>query len=808
MPAVIVNGTHDSVLVTLSIAVAILAAFTALSLASRVRASRGRARTIWVSAAAIALGGGIWSMHFVAMLAFVMPGMPMTYDVGLTLASLAVAIAFTAAGFAAVNWQDVTWRRIIGAGVLIGSGAIAMHYMGMAAMRMPATLRYDPLWVWISVVIALLAAIAATWLASREQRIARRVLAAIVMGFAIAGMHYAGMHAAIFTMAAEIDSAAGRTSIGQAYLAVGISCLTIVILLVSLGAVQVERIYRRAARREARATLRVTIADILRGQNADAALHDIAALLGAHFDVVRAGFGDLDPDADAFDYSVCWTDGTVEPLIGQFPAAAFGPKIVAALNVGRTIAIDDLFDNALSKESLTRETAREVETRAILVVPFVRHGRLRTIVYLNDRRPRRWRLDEISFMEEVAERIRLVIERIAAEQDLRQLNASLEQRVEARTRELQAVQEALHHIQKMEAIGQLTGGVAHDFNNLLTPIMGALDRLHHKPLDDARDARLVAGALQSAERARTLVQRLLTFARRQPLQLQVVDVGALAQGMAALISGTIGPSIRVVVESAPDIGCALADPNQLEMALLNLSVNARDAMPDGGLLHISADGVVLDDDGSAPLPAGRYVRLRVADTGAGMDAETQRRAIEPFFSTKGVGRGTGLGLSMAHGLAAQLGGALTIDSAPGKGTRIGLWLPEHSADRPATPPSQSATTPVSGGTVLLVDDEAVVREATAQMLADLGFCVHTCASAEEALAAIEGGATPDVIVSDQIMPGITGTEFIRRVKARHPQAKTLLISGYSDEGNIDPALPRLTKPFVKNDLAAALAAIV
>ncbi|WP_394653859.1 MHYT domain-containing protein [uncultured Sphingomonas sp.] len=809
VPAVVVNGTHDSFLVALSIVVAILASFTGLSLASRIRASRGRARTIWGAAAAIALGGGIWSMHFVAMLAFVMPGMPMTYDVGPTLVSLAVAIAFTGAGFAAINWHDVSRRSIVGAGVLIGSGAVAMHYIGMAAMRMPAMVRYDPIWVGISIVIALLAATTATWLACREQRIDRRLLAAIVMGIAIAGMHYAGMHAAIFTMSSGIDAAAGRTSLDQAYMAVGISCLTILILSVSLGAVQFERIYRRAARREARATLRLTIADILRGQDADAALHDVAALLGAHFDVVRAGFGDLDTDTDAFDYRVCWADGTVQPLIGQLPAAAFGVKIVAALNRGETVVIDDLFGSALTDDHTTLGTARQVDTRAILVVPFVRHGQLRTIVYLNDRRPRHWRPDEIAFMEEVAERIRVVIERVAAEQDLRALNASLEERVEARTRELRQVQEALHHVQKMEAIGQLTGGVAHGFNNLLTPIMGALDRLNHKQMPDPRDARLIAGALQSAERAKTLVGRLLAFARRQPLRLQPVDVPVLVRGMTDLIAGTIGPTIHMAVDAAPDVGCALADPNQLEMALLNLSVNARDAMPHGGQLRISVDMTVAGASVSAPVSPGRYVRLSVADTGTGMDAETQRRAIEPFFSTKGVGRGTGLGLSMAHGLAAQLGGALTIDSALGRGTRICLWLPECSAGGLSAASVEPSETTVFSGTAIRVDDEDVVREATAQMLSDLGFRVRCYASAADALSAIddEGEQAPGLVVSDQVMPGMTGAEFLGHVRARYPRVRTLLISGYSDWGDIDPAIPRLTKPFVKRDLAAALAVI-
>lgn len=801
------SGTHDSVLVTVSIAVAMLASFTALSLASRIRAARGRRGWLWLAAAASALGGGIWSMHFVAMLAFVMPGMTMSYDIGLTLLSLGVAIACTAAGFALIDWRRPTRTEIGIAGLLIGSGTAAMHYIGMAAMRMPASVRYDPLWVGLSIVIALVAATAATWLATHEQRLDRRILAAIVMGFAIAGMHYAGMYAAVFTMASHQARVLGGAGMDQSYIALGISALTVLVLLVSLGAVQLERVYRRSARREARATLRLTIADILRGHDTDEALRRISALLGEHFHVVRTGFADLDAEAGAFDYRVCWTDGGVKPLLGRFPAVAFGERIVAALTAGETVAIPDVMRSPMSREPAAHATARRVDTRAILVVPFVRHGQLRTIVYLNDRRRRDWRADEIAFMEEVVERIRLVIDRIAAEADLRDLNASLEARVEARTRELQQAEDALRHAQRMEAMGQLTGGVAHDFNNLLTPIMGALDRLHHKGLADPRDARLVAGALQSAERAKTLVQRLLSFARRQPLQLQVVDVANLVTEMAELVDGSVGPQIAIAVEADPAGACALVDPGQLEMAVLNLSVNARDAMPDGGRLTIAVTSAVVADATSGPLQPGRYVCIRVSDTGVGMDAETRQRAIEPFFSTKGVGRGTGLGLSMAHGLAAQLGGALTIDSTPGAGTQIALWLPESTAVAQQAAAAGTLLATQAGGRAILVDDDDAVREATTEMLLDLGFHVQSFSSAPAALAVLGTVETPDLIVSDHVMPQMTGSQFLSQVRQAYPAARVLLISGYAEESGIDPSIARLTKPFVKADLATAIAGL-
>lgn len=375
----------------------------------------------------------------------------------------------------------------------------------------------------------------------------------------------------------------------------------------------------------------------------------------------------------------------------------------------------------------------------------------------------------------------------------------------AREAELEAAQEALRQSQKMEAMGSLTGGVAHDFNNLLTPIVGSLDLLVRKKLGSDRERRLIEGALQSAEKAKTLVQRLLAFARRQPLQPTAVDVAKLVDGMAGLIGSTLGPTIEVRTEIASDMPPAKADLNQLEMALLNLAVNARDAMPDGGGLVIAAQCDTVQDDDEKGLARGRYVRLSVSDNGLGMDPETARRAAEPFFSTKGVGKGTGLGLSMVHGLTAQLGGGLTIDSEPGRGTRIELWLPVSLTavaveERPVAP----VTTSSDLGTVLLVDDEELVRMSTADMLADLGYDVVEAASAEEAMALIGQGLAPDLLVTDHLMPGMSGTQLARELRIAHRDLRMLIVSGFAEEEGIDPDIPRLTKPFRNAELAIIL----
>jgi len=367
-------------------------------------------------------------------------------------------------------------------------------------------------------------------------------------------------------------------------------------------------------------------------------------------------------------------------------------------------------------------------------------------------------------------------------------------------------QEALAQAQKLEAMGQLTGGVAHDFNNLLTPILGALDMLERRGLGGPREQRLIHGALESAERARTLVHRLLAFARRQPLQSVPVDVGELVRGMVELVASAVGPTISVNLRIADGLPLARADRHQLEMAILNLAVNARDAMDGAGRLVISVTEE--SEPGRLPpdLEAGTYVRLSILDTGKGMDEATRARAIEPFFSTKGVGQGTGLGLSMAHGLASQLGGALTIDSEPGAGAEIAIWLPRSAEPLVAEESLAGLETPDGdAGVVLLVDDEPHIRAITADMLGELGFHVHEADTPEAALAAVRSGLTPDILVTDHLMPGMTGVELAMAVKALVPCARALIVSGFADVENLDPSLRRLSKPFVQKDLANALA---
>jgi len=395
-------------------------------------------------------------------------------------------------------------------------------------------------------------------------------------------------------------------------------------------------------------------------------------------------------------------------------------------------------------------------------------------------------------------------------EELNQLAADLEKRVEERTAEREAAMAQLHEAQKLETLGQLTGGVAHDFNNLLTPITGALDILQKKyGDDDERSARLLSNALQAADRAKILLQRLLGFARRQALRTQPVDIGALLSGMRDLVSSSVGPTVDVQLRIDLDLPSALVDPNQLELAILNLTVNARDAMPQGGPLTILAEEVAIGPQSSPKLKPGLYIKLSVIDAGRGMDSATLARAVEPFYSTKEFGRGTGLGLSMVHGLAAQMGGGFALTSALGEGTRVDLYLPVAGKAALAERRQARETIKSIGRrlSVLLVDDEPLVRTATAEMIRDLGHGVEEAAGGAEGLARIEGGLSIDVVITDYMMPGMDGGALSRRIAEIRPNLPVLLITGYTGPTDDVLHLPRLAKPFGQAEIAAALGSL-
>ena len=378
---------------------------------------------------------------------------------------------------------------------------------------------------------------------------------------------------------------------------------------------------------------------------------------------------------------------------------------------------------------------------------------------------------------------------------------------------LELAREALFQSQKMDAVGQLTGGVAHDFNNLLTAILGSLELVRRRLPEDPRTTGLVDNAIQAAQRGASLTQRMLAFARRQELDPEPIDVPTLVRGMTDLLQRSLGPSIEIETRFPLALGLVQADANQLEMALLNLAVNARDAMADGGRIVVAAREESIAPGEAVELKPGRYICLSVRDSGEGMDEETLARAMEPFFTTKGVGKGTGLGLSMIHGMAAQLGGRLVLKSQKGAGTTAELWLPASTTvvePIQSTPPPAPAVAPKATPLVVLaVDDDALVLMNTAAMLEDLGHKVLEAISGKKALEILQTEKHVDLLIVDQAMPQMTGTQLIEAIRADRPDLPILLATGYAElPAGTGVGIPRLSKPFGQQHLADAVAAVM
>ena len=410
-----------------------------------------------------------------------------------------------------------------------------------------------------------------------------------------------------------------------------------------------------------------------------------------------------------------------------------------------------------------------------------------------------------------------------AEAALREVNETLERRVTERTADLSAAldrlqaevgerlkaEEARRQAQKMEAVGQLTGGIAHDFNNLLTPIMGGLEMIASQ-VDDARLKRIAETALESTRRGAKLTGQLLAFSRIQRISMAPIAVNSVIEAMQRLLRHTIGGEVRIETRLDPAAGHGICDSNQLENAILNLAINARDAMPDGGTLTICTDRVRLDE--APDHPAGEFVRITVADTGSGMPPDVLARATEPFYSTKPLGKGTGLGLAQVYGIAQQAGGTLRVESEEGKGTSVHILLPATGVPEAAEAEEARRTSPspqgeAVGASVLVVDDDSDVRAFLAESLEGLGCTVVAAASGPEGLQAL-GGWRPDLALIDYAMPGMNGADAARAARKLHPGLPIVFVTGYAESEQLEAALggdvPVLRKPFTLAQLASAV----
>jgi signal transduction histidine kinase len=542
-------------------------------------------------------------------------------------------------------------------------------------------------------------------------------------------------------------------------------------------------------------------------------------ILGRTLDAVRVGYGRIDAEAETIVSENEWTASGIDrfPPILHFRAHG---SFIDQLKAGEIVVVDDIAADPRTAPGAAQSHALNVH--ALINLPIVEQGDFAALLFVNDNHPRQWMPEEVEFVRDVAQRTYLAVERRRAEAELAALNARLEDLVAERTAALMAAEEQLRQAQKMEAVGQLTGGLAHDFNNLLTGISGALEMINVR-VAQGRTAELdryVGAAQGAARRAAALTHRLLAFSRRQTLDPRPTDVDRLVTGMEDLVRRTVGPQIEVEVVGTAGLWSALVDPNQLENALLNLCINARDAMPDGGRITIETANKWLDERAGPlrDLPPGQYLALCVTDTGTGMSPEVQERAFDPFYTTKPLGEGTGLGLSMIYGFARQSGGQVRIYSEEGVGTTVCIYLPRHygAGDLEPAPgeAAEDAASPAKGRTVLVVDDEPMIRMLVVEVLGELGYATLEAGDGAAAMRILSSGARPDLLVTDVGLPGqMNGRQVADAAVAQVPGLKVLFITGYAESavignGQLGPNMALVTKPFAMDAIAAKVSALL
>jgi signal transduction histidine kinase len=516
--------------------------------------------------------------------------------------------------------------------------------------------------------------------------------------------------------------------------------------------------------------------------------------------LVRAGVG--------------WRDGVVEhATIGADLDSPAG----YALHTGKPVITNRLStEHRFRTPALLREHGVERAANVILLG----EGRPYGVLEADSESSGAFTEPDIDFLQGVANLLGVALERRRAETELRELNSTLEQRIEQEVSDRRQVEDALRQSQKMEAIGQLTGGIAHDFNNLLMVILGNLERLAKEVVGQSKQEAMVANAQKAAARGAQLTSQLLAFARRQTLRPENRPINDLVREFDVLTTRVLGESVRIDFRLDPMAGACNVDAAQFGSALLNLALNARDAMPSGGELTIRTTYLSLDPEDAERYPdavSGDYVVVEVGDNGAGMSPETLERATEPFFTTKEAGRGTGLGLSQVHGFVRQSGGFLTLESSVGAGTTVRIYLPREVAATAVSSPIPAALS--AAGTILVVEDDADVRNLVLAQLEDLGFTTLAAANGSEALELLqEPDNRVDLLLTDVVMPGgMTGVELVRSARAMRPGLPAILTSGYTsgsagdrDGGGSDraEALPILSKPYQQGELARIIGQIL
>lgn len=748
------------------------------------------------------MGTGIWSMHFIAMLALQLPS-PVRYGLALLVASVVPAIAASALALFISSRPQVSQLAVLVGGLCMGTGIAAMHYTGMAAIVAPSGVHYHSLLYWLSVAIAVVASWGALTLAfvlrgHEGLWMPRRAMAAVVMGIAIAGMHYTGMAAARFPMTApgaELTVPSGVLATRGLAVAVTVGSFVILGLALTGAALSIRVRRREGMRRAELESLLRREEDARRARSEEMLRHAALALavtgptfferaLQALMQVLSADLG-----------AIARIDGGAATTLVLMRRAERVPNITVSLENGpfahvlRDREIHCIPDRVAERFShpLLRETraegyiglpiddpAQELVGLIAVFTPYPLHER-----------------------GEAEALLQIFATRVAGEMQQARTDAALRQS-----------EHRLFQIEKMDAIGQLAGGVAHDFNNLLTVILGYGEELQNGSAGDDAPQH-VAEMMTAAGRAKQLTHQLLAFSRSQVLHPRAVALDEIVASVQSMLQRIIGEDVQVLMRSAAEGAAIHADPGQLSQVLLNLAVNARDAMPGGGILAIETDRIALDSEVDAGrgrvIPPGRYVRLIVRDTGSGMSEATLARIFEPFFSTKGT-QGTGLGLATVYGIIRQSNAFISCETQLGVGTTFTLHFPE--TDRPAVAagdaPLPAASHAVRHESILIVEDEETVRNFLGSALSRRGYKTRTAASAAEALAILDQGWVPDLLLSDFVLPGgMNGGELAAAAAAIYPSLRIILISGYAKDpmpGGGVPVHAFVQKPFTPEAL--------
>lgn len=647
-----IEGTHDVTLMAISFAIAWFASYTALDIAERISHNKSWMRAVWLSAAAFSMGSGIWAMHFVAMLAYNSPYI-ITYDIELTFYSYIVAIIGTGIGFFVVG-RNQSYYAILASGIITGLAIALMHYMGMAAMKMPATISYGYLGVGLSILVAIGAATSALWLSFNTTSTRQKLTASFIMGFAISGMHYTGMEACSF-VPTDIFDTPTEAGFYQINLALATSIVVGFILLFSLISSIFDRRFAFLAQEES-----------LRLIENERKYREL-------FRETPLPIHIIDNTGIIQDVSNSW---------------------LQLLSYSRQEVLGELVTKYMSDDSTLT-----YETRLNGFVPS--------------------HLNEYQFTTKDGRKVDVLLSSSLRRDDFGAFIGAQEGLVDITNRKV--AETALRQKQKMEALGELVGGISHDFNNLLMIISGSLDLMFAKPQDSNKRALAIQ---DTVKRGQLLTRRLLTFSSQTSDKRSFIDLRLFLPEMKEMLERTLGASIQVNIDVRSDIYLIEVNQDELELTIVNLCVNARDAINGRGYITIQAVNEMLPNEAIQTL-RGQFVKISVIDNGMGIDSNNLPRVFDPFFTTKNKEFGSGLGLTQVYGFATvQNGGTVTINSKPGMGTVVNVYLPTvviHSSDGAILQSVSDRFVDGRGRKVLLVEDDTQVGEIIETLFKQLNF---------------------------------------------------------------------------------------